>query len=96
MRETRLQSLDREDPLEEGKANHSSVLAWVAKNQTRLSELHFHFLTFMSIESVMPSNHLILCHPLLFLLSVFASIRAREVPKDTIYLTRMIHRPQPY
>ena len=29
----------------------------------------------MSIESVMPSNHLILCHPLLFLLSVFPSIR---------------------
>ena len=29
----------------------------------------------MSIESVMPSNHLILCHPLLLLPSVFASIR---------------------
>ena len=29
----------------------------------------------MSIESVMPSNHLILCHPLLLLLSVFPSIR---------------------
>ena len=29
----------------------------------------------MSIESVMTSNHLILCHPLLFLLSVFPSIR---------------------
>ena len=29
----------------------------------------------MSIESVMPSNHLTLCHPLLFLLSVFPSIR---------------------
>ena len=29
----------------------------------------------MSIESVMPSNHLILCHPLLFLLSIFPSIR---------------------
>ena len=29
----------------------------------------------MSIESVMPSNHLILCHPLLFLPSIFASIR---------------------
>ena len=28
-----------------------------------------------SIESVMPSNHLILCHPLLFLPSVFRSIR---------------------
>ena len=30
---------------------------------------------FMSIESVMPSNHLILCHSLLLLLSIFPSIR---------------------
>ena len=29
----------------------------------------------MSIESVMPSNHLILCHPLLLLTSIFPSIR---------------------
>ena len=29
----------------------------------------------MSIDSVMPSNHLILCHPLLFLPSIFPSIR---------------------
>ena len=29
----------------------------------------------MSIESVMSSNHLILCHPLLFLPSIFPSIR---------------------
>ena len=29
----------------------------------------------MSIESVMPSNHLILCYPLLLLLSIFPSIR---------------------
>ena len=29
----------------------------------------------MSIESVMPSSHLILCHPLLFLPSIFPSIR---------------------
>ena len=29
----------------------------------------------MSTESVMPSNHLILCHPLLLLLSIFPSIR---------------------
>ena len=29
----------------------------------------------MSIELVMPSNHLILCHPLLLLPSVFPSIR---------------------
>ena len=29
----------------------------------------------MSVESVMPSNHLILCHPLLLLPSIFPSIR---------------------
>ena len=29
----------------------------------------------MSVESVMPSNHLILCHPLLLLPSIFLSIR---------------------
>ena len=33
-------------------------------------------LKLMSIETVMPSNHLILCHPLLLLPSVFPSIRA--------------------
>ena len=36
----------------------------------------------MSIESVMPSNHLILCHPLLLLPSLFPSIRvfSNELP----------------
>ena len=32
-------------------------------------------LKLMSIESVMPSNHLILCHPLLLMPSIFPSIR---------------------
>ena len=32
-------------------------------------------LKLMSIESMMPSNHLILCHPLLLLPSIFSSIR---------------------
>ena len=32
-------------------------------------------LKLMSMESVMPSNHLILCHPLLLLPSIFPSIR---------------------
>ena len=32
-------------------------------------------LKFMSTESVLPSNHLILCHPLLLLPSIFPSIR---------------------
>ena len=32
-------------------------------------------LKLMSIKSVMPSNHLLLCHPLLLLPSIFPSIR---------------------
>ena len=32
-------------------------------------------LKFMSIELVMPCNHLILCHPLFLLLSIFPSLR---------------------
>ena len=32
-------------------------------------------LKLMSIASIMPSNHLILCHPLLLLPSIFPSIR---------------------
>ena len=34
-----------------------------------------HYLRFTSIELVMPSNHLILCHPLLLLPSIFPNIR---------------------
>jgi len=37
--------------------------------------ISWRLLRFVSIESVMPSNHLVLCHPLLLLLSIFPSIR---------------------
>ena len=51
MRETWVQSLGWEDPLEKEKATHSSILAWripwavsiaygVTKSQTRLSDFH--------------------------------------------------------
>ena len=40
-------------------------------------------LKLMSIESVMPSIHLILCPPLLFLLSIFPSIRS--FPKSKFF-----------
>ena len=33
----------------------------------------------MSVESVMPSNHLILCHPFLLLPSIFLSIRVYSI-----------------
>ena len=37
--------------------------------------ISWNLLKLMSIELVMPSNHSILCHPLLFLPSIFPSIR---------------------
>ena len=49
---------------------------WTAAHQASLSITNcWSLLRLMSIESVMPSNHLILCHPLLLLPSVFPSIR---------------------
>ena len=49
---------------------------WTAARQASLSVTNSQsLLTLMSIESVMPSNHLILCHPLLVLPSIFPSIR---------------------
>ena len=53
-----------------------SVTPWTAACQASLSITNSGDLPKpMSIESVMPSNHLILCHPLLLLPSVFPSIR---------------------
>ena len=49
---------------------------WTAAHQASLSfTIPQSLLKLMSIESVMPSNHLILCHPLLLLPSIFPSIR---------------------
>ena len=49
---------------------------WTAALQVFLSITNSQsLLRLMSIESVMPSSHLILCHPLLFLPSIFPSIR---------------------
>ena len=49
---------------------------WTAKLQASLSITNSRsLLKLMSIESVMPSNHLILCPPLLLLPSIFPSIR---------------------
>ena len=49
---------------------------WTAACQASLSITNSRsLLKLMSIELVMPSNHLILCRPLLFLPSVFPSIR---------------------
>ena len=70
--------------LEKEMATHSNILAWrkgawlaavfgVAQSRTWLTRLSSSI--GMSIESVMPSNHLVLCRPLLLLPSIFPSIR---------------------
>ena len=52
------------------------VTPWTAAQQASLSITNSRsLLKLMSIKLVMPSNHLILCHPLLLLPSVFPSIR---------------------
>ena len=52
------------------------VTPWTSALQASLSIANSRsWLKLMSIESVMPSNHLILCHPLLLLPSIFPSIR---------------------
>ena len=49
---------------------------WTAARQVSLSITNsWHLPKLRSIESVMPSNHLILCHPLLLLPSLFPCIR---------------------
>src|SRR5574337_824720 len=58
--------------------SHGQLFAapWTAAHQASLSITNsWNLLKLMSIESVMPSNHLILCHPLFLLSSIFPSIR---------------------
>ena len=60
-------------------ASHVRLFAtpWTAAHQASLSITNFwSSLKLMFIQSVMPSNHLILCHPLFFLASIFPSMRA--------------------
>ena len=51
------------------------VTSWNAACQVSLSIISQSLLKLMSIESVIPCNHLILCHPLLLVPSIFPSIR---------------------
>ena len=56
------------------------VIPWTAACQASPSITNsWSLLKLMSIESVVPSNHLILCHPLLLLPSVFPSIRVFSI-----------------
>ena len=51
-------------------------IPWTTEHQASLSfTIFWNLLKLMSIESVMPCSHLILCHPLLLLPSIFPSSR---------------------
>ena len=78
--------------LEKDMATHSSVLAWRIPGTGEpggLPSMAWHrvaqsSLRLTSIESVMPSSHLILCRPLLLLPSIFPSIRVFSCsPRDS-------------
>ena len=59
------------------------VTPWTAECQASLSITNSQgLLKLMSIESVMPSKHLILCHPLLLLPSIFPIIRVFSNESD--------------
>ena len=62
---------------------------WTASCQASLSVTNSgSLLKFMSIESVMPSNHLTLCHPLLLLPSVLPSIKEGPSQPKTMLQTQ--------
>ena len=66
MQETWVRSLGWEDPLEKGKATHSSILAWripwtvhgVAKSWTRLSNFHFTSVLIVLLSTFKYSNYM--------------------------------------
>ena len=63
-----------------------SATQWTAAHQTSLSFIiSLSLLKLMSIEWVMPSNHLVLCLPLLCLLTVFPGIRVYTTWVDQLY-----------
>ena len=63
------------------------VIPWTAAHKASLSITNsWSLLKLMSIEVVMPSNHLILCCPLLLLPSVFPSIRV--YPNESVLCIR--------
>ena len=63
------------------------VTPWAAARQASLSITNsWSLLKLMSIASAKPSSHLILCHPLLLLPSIFPSIRV--FPKESVLCIR--------
>ena len=71
------------------------VNPWTAACQACLSfTISWRLLKLMSIELVMPSNRLILCHPLLFMLSIFPSIRVYSNEKNSSFPALHIRWPK--
>ena len=81
---------------------------WTTAHQASLSITNsWSLLKLISIESVMPSNHLILCHPLLLLPSIFSSMRvfskmgicsvqfSHSVVSDSLWLHELQHARPP-
>ena len=67
---------ERISPVQSLSRDRLFVMLWTAARQASLSITNSRsLLKLMSIRLVMPSNHLILCHPLLLLPSIFPSIR---------------------
>ena len=61
---------------------------WTAACQASLSfPISWNLLKLMSIELVMLSNHLIFCHPLLLLPSIFPKIRERSFPMSWLFVS---------
>ena len=68
-----------------------SVTPWTAACQGSLSIINSRSLIeLMSIEWVMPSNHLILCRPLLLLTSIFPSIRVFSNVSSTHQVAKVL------
>ena len=69
------------------------VTPWAAARQASLSITNsWNLLKLMSIESVMPSNHLILFCPLLLLPSIFPSIRVFSNESDLCIRWPVLHQ----
>ena len=67
------------------------VTPWTAACQASLSiTISLSLLKLMSIESVIPSNHLILCRPLLLLPSMFFNIKVFSIAQICI-LNELYH-----
>ena len=70
--------MSSDHPIVSVQLSHVQLFAtpWTVASQAFMSITNsLSLLKLMSIELVMPSNHLILCHPLLLLPSIFPSIR---------------------